>query len=112
MSHAPADALMEGPPPPRARWCLRIYVAGQSPKSLAAMMNLKRLCDAHLAGAYEIEVVDLLDHPHRAAADQVVAIPTLVRRLPTPTRKIIGDLSDRERVAVILDLPAVESGGR
>jgi circadian clock protein KaiB len=83
---------------------LRLYVAGQSPKSLRALANLKRLCDQHLDSDYEIEVVDLLEHPRLAAGDEIVAIPTLVRRLPKPMRKIIGDLSDPERVIVGLQL--------
>jgi circadian clock protein KaiB len=81
-------------------WHLRLYVAGQSPKSLRAFANLKDLCDEHLAGRYEIEVIDLVEHPALARADDVLAIPTLVRRLPAPLQKIIGDLSDTERVLV------------
>jgi circadian clock protein KaiB len=81
-------------------WHLRLYVAGQSPKSLRAFANLKDMCDAHLAGRYEIEVIDLVEEPARAGADDVLAIPTLVRRLPAPLRKIIGDLSNTERVLV------------
>jgi circadian clock protein KaiB len=87
-----------------AAWNLRLYVAGQTPKSLAAIDNLRRLCDEHLQGRYRIEVVDLARAPHRARTDDIVAIPTLVRRLPTPFRKIIGDLSDRDRVLVSLEL--------
>jgi circadian clock protein KaiB len=83
---------------------LRLYVAGQSPKSLLALANLKRLCEEHLAFRYEIEVVDLLEQPRLAAGDEIIAIPTLVRRLPEPMRKIIGDLSDSERVLVGLQL--------
>jgi circadian clock protein KaiB len=83
---------------------LRLYVAGQSPKSLRALANLKRLCEEHLDSEYELEVVDLLENPRLAAGDEIVAIPTLVRRLPTPMRKIIGDLSDPERVIVGLQL--------
>src|SRR5512140_614239 len=85
-------------------WRLRLYVAGQTPKSLKALANLKNLCESHLAGSYEIEVVDLLENPKLAAGDQILAIPTLVRRLPEPVRKIIGDLSDAQRVLVGLDL--------
>jgi circadian clock protein KaiB len=85
-------------------WVLRLYVAGQTPKSLTAFANLKRLCDAHLQGQYEIEVIDLLENPQLAAGDQILAIPTLVRKLPTPVKKIIGDLSNTERVLVGLDL--------
>jgi circadian clock protein KaiB len=73
---------------------LRLYVAGQSPRSITAVANLKRLCQEHLAGRYRIEVVDLLDHPHLARRDEIVVIPTLVRRLPPPIRRIIGDLSN------------------
>jgi circadian clock protein KaiB len=85
-------------------WHLRLYVAGQSPKSLHAFANLKHLCEEHLAGRYEIEVVDLVEHPARARSDDILAIPTLVRRLPAPLRKIIGDLSNTERVLVGLRL--------
>jgi circadian clock protein KaiB len=85
-------------------WHLRLYVAGQSPKSLHAFANLKRLCEEHLAGRYEIEVVDLVEHPALARSDDILAIPTLVRRLPAPLRKIIGDLSNTERVLVGLRL--------
>lgn len=87
-------------------WALRLYVAGQTPKSLTAFANLKRICEEHLAGQYEIEVVDLLEQPQLAADDQILAVPTLVRKLPPPIRKIIGDLSDSERVLVGLDLRA------
>ena len=83
---------------------LRLYVAGQTPKSLRAFANLKELCEAHLKGRYQIEVVDLLEHPRLARGDQIVAIPTLVRKLPPPLRKIIGDLSSTERVLVGLDV--------
>ena len=85
-------------------WELRLYVAGQTPKSLAAFTNLKKMCEEHLPGRYQIEVVDLLENPQLAAGDQILAIPTLVRKLPEPVRKIIGDLSDTERVLVGLDL--------
>jgi circadian clock protein KaiB len=81
-------------------WHLRLYVAGQSPKSLRAFANLKDLCDEHLSGRYEIEVIDLVEEPALARADDILAIPTLVRRLPEPLRKIIGDLSNTERVLV------------
>jgi circadian clock protein KaiB len=83
---------------------LRLYVAGKSPKSLAAFANLKRLCEEHLPGKYQIEVVDLLIHPQLAKGDQIVAIPTLVRKLPQPIRKVIGDLSNAERTLVGLQL--------
>ena len=81
-------------------WHLSLYVAGQSPKSLRAFANLERLCEEHLAGRYEIEVIDLVEHPSLARSDDILAIPTLVRRLPAPLRKIIGDLSNTERVLV------------
>lgn len=83
---------------------LRLYVAGQTQKSLAALTNLKRVCEAHLAGRYEIEVIDLQQNPQLAAGDQILAIPTLVRRLPMPLRRIIGDLSNTEKVLVGLDI--------
>lgn len=85
-------------------WDLRLYVAGQTPKSVAAMTNLKKVCEEHLAGQYRIEVVDLLVNPQLARGDQIVAIPTLVRKLPEPIRRIIGDLSNTERVLVGLQL--------
>ena len=83
---------------------LRLYVAGQTPKSLLAFSNLKKLCEEHLAGRYQIEVIDLLVNPQLARGDQILAIPTLVRKLPVPVRKIIGDLSNTERVLIGLDL--------
>ena len=83
---------------------LRLYVAGQTPKSLAAFANLKKICEEHLTGQYDIEVIDLLKHPKLASGDQILAIPTLVRKLPQPIKKIIGDLSNTERVLVGLDL--------
>jgi len=85
-------------------WHLRLYVAGTSPKSLLAFANLEQLCEQHLAGRYEIEIVDLVKHPSQARADDILAVPTLVRRLPEPVRKIIGDLSNTERVLVGLHL--------
>lgn len=85
-------------------WNLRLYVAGQTPKSLEAFANLKRVCEEHLVGKYAIEVIDLLVNPQLAKGDQIVAIPTLVRKLPEPIRKIIGDLSNMERVLVGLQL--------
>ncbi len=87
-----------------AKWELKLYVAGQTPKSLKAFSNLKRICEEHLAGQYEIEIIDLLENPQLAAGDQILALPTLVRKLPEPVRKIIGDLSNTERVLVGLDL--------
>ena len=85
-------------------WTLRLYVAGQTPKSIAAFANLERICREHLAGRYHIEIIDLVEQPHLARDDQILAIPTLVRRLPEPMRKIIGDLSNTERVLIGLDL--------
>jgi circadian clock protein KaiB len=86
------------------RWELRLYTAGQTPKSLSAFSNLKRICEEHVPGRYRIEVIDLMQNPRLAKDDQIVAIPTLVRRLPPPLRKIIGDLSDEERTLVGLQL--------
>jgi circadian clock protein KaiB len=86
------------------KWELRLYTAGQTPKSLAAVKNLRKVCEEHLAGRYEIEIVDLLKNPRLAKDHQIVAIPTLVRKLPVPIRKIIGDLSDTERTLVGLQL--------
>jgi circadian clock protein KaiB len=91
-------------------WELRLYVAGQTPKSVAAFSNLKKLCEEHLAGKYTIEVVDLLKNPQLAKGDQIIAIPTLVRKLPEPMRKIIGDLSNTVRVLVGLDLKPRKEG--
>ncbi len=85
-------------------YILRLYVAGQTPRCVTAFANLKKICEEHLAGQYRIEVIDLLLNPQLAAGDQILAIPTLVRRLPEPVRKIIGDLSNTERVLVGLDL--------
>jgi circadian clock protein KaiB len=98
-----------GQPKPRkqAAWKLRLYVAGQTPKSTRAFDNLKVLCEKHLKGRYLIEVIDLLEHPHLARGDQIVAIPTLVIKLPPPVRKIIGDLSNADRVLVGLALQQV-----
>ncbi|MFO7604787.1 MAG: circadian clock KaiB family protein [Desulfurivibrionaceae bacterium] len=85
---------------------LRLYVAGQTPKSLTAIANLKKICEEHLLGQYRIEVIDLLKNPQLAQGDQILAIPTLVRKLPEPIKKIIGDLSSTERVLVGLDIRA------
>jgi circadian clock protein KaiB len=85
-------------------WNLRLYVAGQTSRSVTAFENLKRICEEHLSGQYEIEIVDLIEHPQLAKGDQILALPTLVRRLPEPIKKIIGDLSNTERVLVGLDL--------
>ncbi|HEX9001472.1 MAG TPA: circadian clock KaiB family protein [Blastocatellia bacterium] len=89
-------------------WRLRLYVAGQTPKCLKAFANLKQICEDHLAGKYQIELIDLLVNPQLARGDQILAIPTLVRKLPEPVRKIIGDLSDAERVLVGLDLRPIQ----
>jgi circadian clock protein KaiB len=90
--------------PEKEIWDLRLYVAGQTEKSVTAFANLKKICDEYLAGKYRIEIIDLLKNPQLARNDQIIAIPTLVRKLPTPIRKIIGDLSKTERVLVGLDL--------
>ncbi len=87
-----------------ATWDLRLYIAGKTPRAVRAFQNLRTICEEHLAGAYHIEVIDLLREPRLARGDQIVAVPTLVRKLPEPVRKIIGDLSDIERVLVGLDL--------
>lgn len=95
LSYAPGDDK---------EWILRLYVAGQTPKSVAAFANLKKICEEHLAGCYRIEVVDLLENPQLAEGDQIIAVPTLVRQLPEPIKKIIGDLSNTERVLIGLDV--------
>jgi circadian clock protein KaiB len=99
-----ADRTLYDPEQATKGWCLRLYVAGQSPRSLRAFENLKALCETHLPGQYDIEIIDLLENPRLARGDQIVAVPTLVRKLPEPVRKIIGDLSNTERVLVGLDL--------
>lgn len=99
----PAETLLPLSPPSEF-WNLRLYVAGMTPRAVAAFDNLKKLCEEHLYGCYEIEIVDLLINPKLAAGDQILAVPTLVRRLPEPMKKIIGDLSNQERVLVGLDL--------
>jgi len=91
---------------PREAWNLRLYIAGETSRSLAALTNLQRLCDQYLPGQYRVEVVDLLKNPQLAMGDQIVAVPTLVRRLPPPLKRIIGDLSNSEQVLVGLDLRA------
>ena len=85
-------------------WNLRLYVAGQTPKSITAFANLKKICEEHLAGKYRIEVIDLVKNPQLAKGDQIIAIPTLVRKLPEPLKKIIGDLANTDRVLVGLDI--------
>lgn len=93
-------------------WKLRLYVAGQTPRSLEAFANLKRICEEHLQGRYRIEVVDLLENPTLARGDQILAIPTLVRQLPPPVKKVIGDFSNTERVLVGLNLVPVAPRAR
>ncbi|MGC4072811.1 MAG: circadian clock KaiB family protein [Nibricoccus sp.] len=90
-------------------WNLRLYVAGQTPKSLSAFANLKKLCEEHLAGRHRIEVIDLTKQPHLAQNDQIVALPTLVRKLPEPIKRVIGDLSNVERVMIGMDLSPATS---
>jgi circadian clock protein KaiB len=88
-------------------WNLRLYVAGQTQKSITAFANLKKICEEHLAGKYQIDVIDLLKNPQLAKGDQIIALPTLVRKLPEPIKKIIGDLANTERVLVGLDIRSV-----
>ena len=90
-------------------WELRLYVAGQTPKSMTALANLKKYCEQHVKGRYQLEVIDLLQNPQLAEGDQILAIPTLVRKVPQPIRKIIGDLSNQERVLVGLDIRPLDS---
>ncbi|HEY7493100.1 MAG TPA: circadian clock KaiB family protein [Candidatus Tectomicrobia bacterium] len=99
-----SSALSPGPQDQVESWNLRLYVAGQTPKSLLALANLKRICEEHLVGRYHIEIIDLLENPQQATDDQILAIPTLIRKLPEPIRKIIGDLSNTDRVLMGLDL--------
>ncbi len=93
--------------PNETEYQLRLYVAGQTPKSMTALANLKRYCEEHIKDKYVIEVIDLLENPQLAEGDQILAIPTLVRRVPSPIRKIIGDLSNEEKVLVGLDLRTI-----
>jgi circadian clock protein KaiB len=104
-SLAPEEPAGDNP----EHWQLRLYVAGQTPKSLTAFANLRKICEEHLAGKYEIEVIDLLENPKLARGDQILAIPTLVRKLPPPVKKIIGDLSNTENVLVGLDMRPVKT---
>jgi circadian clock protein KaiB len=92
-----------------ARYRLTLYVAGQTPKSLAAFSNLKRLCEEHLPDRYSIEVIDLIKHPELAREHQILALPTLVRKLPTPMRKLIGDLSNTEKTLVAMEIHGREA---
>lgn len=94
------------------RWNLRLYVAGETPKCVQAFQHLKRICEEHLQGRYTIEVIDLLKNPTLASGDQIIAVPTLVRQLPPPVKKIIGDLSNTERVVVGLNLTPMASPKR
>jgi circadian clock protein KaiB len=107
MKKNPGKAVQAKVKPVRKKsdtYVLRLYVAGQTPKSMAAISNLKKICEEHLAGRFQLQVVDLLKDPQLARGDQILAIPTLVKKLPVPVRKIIGDLSNTERVLVGLDL--------
>lgn len=94
--------------PPAELWEFKLYVAGHTPRSVSAIANLKALCDEYMPGRYQIEIIDLLEKPELARSDQVVAIPTLVRKLPGPIRRIIGDLSNTERVLVSLQMKATD----
>lgn len=94
--------------PKEEKWELRLYIAGNTPKSMAALANLKKYCEMHLCDKYTLEIVDLLVHPQLAAGDQIFAIPTLVRKVPVPIRKIIGDLSNEEKVLVGLNLKPIK----
>lgn len=108
----PSPAAKTAPPKKRNGaefYLLRLYVAGQTPRSMFALSNLRKICEEHLAGRYRVEVIDLLQKPQLAAGDQILAIPTLVRPLPKPVRKIIGDLSNTERVLVGLDVQTANS---
>jgi circadian clock protein KaiB len=96
----------------REMWNLRLYVAGKTQRAITAFENLEKICEEHLAGKYSIEVIDLLKNPQLARGDQIIAVPTLVRKLPKPVRKIIGDLSNKEKVLVGLDLRPLAQGGR
>ena len=106
-SHAEAKPA---PKPSKAQddgrefWRMRLYVAGQSPRSSAAIANLRKICDEYLPGRYEVEIVDLIRHPEQAKADQIIAVPTLVKKLPVPVRHIIGDLSATQKVLISLEL--------
>lgn len=104
MKNAAARAKVKEVAAAPERWDLRLYIAGESERSRLAIRNLKKICDTHMLGEYTIEVIDLLKNPGLARGDQIVAVPTLVRKLPEPMRKIIGDLSNEDRVLVGLDL--------
>jgi circadian clock protein KaiB len=102
----PAPRKQASPTPPKNEgfWTMRLYVAGQSPRSISAIANLRRICEQHVPGRYEVEIIDLIRNPERAKADQIVAIPTLIKKLPIPVGRIIGDLSATDRVMVSLEL--------
>ena len=104
MTAPPPDGEHEADADAHEYYNLRLYVAGQTARSLTALANLRHICESHLAGRYRIEVIDLLEQPHLAAGDQILAVPALVRRLPPPMKRIIGNLSSTERVLVGLDL--------
>jgi circadian clock protein KaiB len=108
---ADGDTVVAAPCAGDERWHLRLYVAGQAPRSLRAFANLRRLCEEHLAGHDEIEVVDLIEQPSQARDDDILAVPTLVRRLPAPLRKVIGDLSDTEHALLGLRLRTGSGSG-
>ena len=111
MKTASVSKTQKDTKPSEELWELRLYVAGHTPKSIAAFANLKRICEEHLKGKYHIEVIDLSKNPQLARGDQIVAVPTLVRKLPAPIKKIIGDLSNTIRVLVGLDLRPVTKNG-
>ncbi len=91
-------------PPDSDIWLLQLYIAGQTPKSLTAISNLKKICEDYLCGKYQIEVIDLVEHPHLARQEQILAVPTLIRKLPPPIKQIIGDLSNTEKVLIGLSI--------
>jgi circadian clock protein KaiB len=111
MRESASGAKSEQPSDPNKIWNLRLYVAGDSPRSRAAIMNLRRLCEQHLAGRHTIEIVDLLKNPALAKAHQIVAIPTLIRQLPEPVKRVIGDLSDADKALLTLDVQASPTHG-
>ena len=111
-SEKPISSSLMPDPQESDKYMLRLYIAGVSPKCRTALINLKKICSEHLHGQYQIEVIDLLENPKLAQSDQILAIPTLVRRLPEPIRKIIGDLSNTERVLMGLNLRPINPGGK
>jgi circadian clock protein KaiB len=98
------ENLNQEHPPDANIWLLRLYIAGQTPKSLTAINNLKKICEEHLQGKYQIEIIDLVEHPHLARQEQILAVPTLIRKLPPPIKQIIGDLSNTEKVLIGLSI--------